>query len=57
MDDEVDPTWLSGLIDQADKLILAIGGYEEASGEKILPNLIKIKIKTLQRGTRTTTVV
>lgn len=43
MEDEVDPTWLTSLIDQADKLILAIGGYEEASGENNLPNLIKKK--------------
>lgn len=34
MDDEEGESWLSSLIDRADKLILTIGGYEDELGER-----------------------
>lgn len=45
MENEEEPSWLSSLIDQADRLILAIGGYgQESFGEKYLRRSRKLDV-------------
>lgn len=46
MDEEVESTsWLSGLLEQTDRLVLAIGGYDSSEGMKIMCILPSIKVK------------